>query len=498
MKRFLLFASLCVLCFSVFVPPKASAAAVPLRLTAQGVKVLTGIGAKAGIKHGSRDAAEVAAKRWNLDLYNEMKKMDEESKAFYNNVLNRMNTADVVEIPSKPGWGKVLVDAALFATGADMLLEGYNHIQKRVNEKKFVDAMAAGTGFNPDVHLRSYGILNDWVLLTREGVVQYMLGTGTFNDSTSKTFTWNADNYDVDDLIDNYFAITGSTVIAGQTVLNVFVTVVTTDMTSQYQGTYTLPNKMTEADLVATAPAVEAVKYPGPTVPLSIPDIIGPYVNPPGISAPGATPIPVEVPDLVEIEIPLGDNWNPDEVYENNPVGDLAPAPEPVPDPNADPGKNPVPEAGPDPGKDLNPEPEAEPVPETESPIPKPPDGTVPESPQGCKPQADDLLGLFINFLVGDIDCINWSKLRQAGGFYTNKFPFSIPWDVGRALTATFGGLNTDGEPPVFKLKIKDFETDISVPEEFHPWFKIFRGFILIMFDLGLVWSVRKMLGGAQ
>lgn len=111
------------------------------------------------------------------------------------------------------------------------------------------------------------------------------------------------------------------------------------------------------------------------------------------------------------------------------------------------------------------------------------------------------LVGVFTDGLVGDISSIQWQKLMDVGYNMTNKFPFSIPWDVGRAFDAVFGGISGGG-PPVWEFQInwlgRQYVFSISIPEYFLDWFAFVRTFILVVFDIGIILSVRQWLGGAS
>lgn len=98
---------------------------------------------------------------------------------------------------------------------------------------------------------------------------------------------------------------------------------------------------------------------------------------------------------------------------------------------------------------------------------------------------------------IPDPNTIQWEKLKMPFDALTRAFPFSIPWDVGRALDAVFGDLST-GEVPVWKLPIYGEEFEITIPELFvNDWLPFFRAFILIVFDIGIVYAIRKWFGGA-
>lgn len=92
---------------------------------------------------------------------------------------------------------------------------------------------------------------------------------------------------------------------------------------------------------------------------------------------------------------------------------------------------------------------------------------------------------------------INFQPLLLAGGTFTEKFPFSIPWDVGRQLSV----FNVEPQSPVFKvdksidvfgydMKMK-FDIDFSA---FDGLAVIARWFLLIAFDIGMILGIRRLL----
>ena len=98
--------------------------------------------------------------------------------------------------------------------------------------------------------------------------------------------------------------------------------------------------------------------------------------------------------------------------------------------------------------------------------------------------------------LLGSLQ-FNWAKLKLAGISFTFAFPFSLPWDVGRAFDAVFGGFDTTN-PPQWVLTLAGESWTIKMPQMLLDWFPITRVMLLILFDIGLIYSIRKLLGGAS
>ncbi|MFD3274583.1 hypothetical protein ACE3MS_31305 [Paenibacillus dendritiformis] len=94
---------------------------------------------------------------------------------------------------------------------------------------------------------------------------------------------------------------------------------------------------------------------------------------------------------------------------------------------------------------------------------------------------------------------INWEPLKLAGSVFTNKFPFSIPWDIKRQLDV----FNVAPQAPVFSIDKPDFlkiaghtyplkmKIDLS---SFDVVAAITRWFLIIAFDLGVILSMRRFM----
>lgn len=90
---------------------------------------------------------------------------------------------------------------------------------------------------------------------------------------------------------------------------------------------------------------------------------------------------------------------------------------------------------------------------------------------------------------------INFAPLQVAGEMLTNKFPFSIPWDIKRQLSI----FDITPQTPEFDVNIKVpiFSTDYDM--KFRIDFSMFDGlaamvrwFLIIAFDVALILSLRK------
>jgi len=96
-----------------------------------------------------------------------------------------------------------------------------------------------------------------------------------------------------------------------------------------------------------------------------------------------------------------------------------------------------------------------------------------------------------------DITKIRWDKLRLSGQLFTTAFPFSLPFDIAKALDAVFGGLTSTDIPD---LNIVMFDTNfvIRFPQILKEYLVFIRSMMLIIFDVSLVYAIRKWFGGAS
>lgn len=97
---------------------------------------------------------------------------------------------------------------------------------------------------------------------------------------------------------------------------------------------------------------------------------------------------------------------------------------------------------------------------------------------------------------------INWDKLKFSGEIFTTAFPFSLPWDVSRALDATFGGISSTNVPD-FEFEIRNFTGEkvkkiIVIPDQVTNMLPFVRSFIIIIFDVSIIYAIRRLFGGAS
>lgn len=97
---------------------------------------------------------------------------------------------------------------------------------------------------------------------------------------------------------------------------------------------------------------------------------------------------------------------------------------------------------------------------------------------------------------------INWDKLKYSGDLFTTAFPFSLPWDIANALDATFGGLGNTSVPD-FDFKLKNLNGEIValkivIPDAITNQLPFVRAVFLIIFDISIIYAIRRLLGGAS
>lgn len=471
-----------------FIPPKKVNAAAPVfaRIVggSVGERVLLGVMEKQGVKFATKTAREKAVERWNMDLYKKIQdanKIGDELKAQelarFQKTLADLKAPDVK--PKKNGLGEVILGGALFLTGLDLVKDFADKIN---DANTFDQKMESMQEIEKAIESGEY--------ITQYGPLGYIVHDPLDID-------WGIDtNGEPDPEIGGYPYNSILGFASGVVVLHYFITSVqiVEQNSKAMKVTY---SKDVRWKVGANTYRQEETrsfylnkKYYTPEafghkVVESVPKINElPEITPVFIPSPDTMPeeVPITIPDNLEVPFP----WN--EPFPEGPITETPPLPED--------NVNPVPNPNPNTGTDLNPIPDTSPLPE---PLPEPlPDEPLPPDSEACKSPATDLLSFFKDSLIGNFACFNWTKLKMSGAFFTNKFPFSIPWDIGRALSATFGGLTPTDEIPSYQLKIFDWEHELTIPDYFAKWFKMIRVMLLVMFDIGLVWSVRKMLGGAS
>lgn len=327
-----------IISFSIFTFHPGAAHAAIIEGTAArvledtvGERVLAAVAEKAGVKYLTKTARKEAVKRWNLEMYqaiNDAKAAGTDTTVLENTAKGFANYTDanVIPLPDKPGFGKVMVDATLFLTGADLLVSGANAIYNASQAQTMIsvaseysDAIKAGQLVTSVYGAQSY--YADGYL--QFGFVDYADPFGhptsaiMFDSVVQKTMMNFAD-------ITAYSLVNGVITVSGVWHYN---TVGTKDFTNLSFG---IPNWITSVPDFRTDSFVPDAS--------TTPEInLTPWAQ--ELANTGQTT--QTVPNQVPVEIPLTSGY-PEQITTpwNDPVPDLGtdPVPDPPPDPQPAPG----------------------------------------------------------------------------------------------------------------------------------------------------------------
>ena len=96
---------------------------------------------------------------------------------------------------------------------------------------------------------------------------------------------------------------------------------------------------------------------------------------------------------------------------------------------------------------------------------------------------------------------INWDKLKYSGEIFTTAFPFSLPFDIYNALNASFVDVSqadfTGWDLPI-NFNNKTYKFKVKIPDAILFYLPFWNSFVLIMFDVSLIYAIRKWFGGAS
>lgn len=93
---------------------------------------------------------------------------------------------------------------------------------------------------------------------------------------------------------------------------------------------------------------------------------------------------------------------------------------------------------------------------------------------------------------------INWEPMRNIPAGITTAFPFSLPWDVSRAIeTLTVTGQRPDFEIE-FQVNGKKYKQQLPFADYMDPLVPFIRSGIVFLFTFGLIFATRKLFGGAK
>lgn len=184
-------------------------------------------------------------------------------------------------------------------------------------------------------------------------------------------------------------------------------------------------------------------------------------------------------------QAPNGDGYvwqkpNGTEVPEENVIPKPNEEPKVTPSPSGTPQYTPAPTPS-------NPAPEPVPLqPDPNAPPANPPPTTDP--PPGVPPDAP-ACDSKLQFPI-------FSPLKET---FSTSFPFSIPWDIERAVHAAFGEIGN--KKPEFTLNLKfmgeNNEVKITMPAFFDSWKPFTDSFLLFTFDILIMFGIYRFVKGA-
>ena len=192
---------------------------------------------------------------------------------------------------------------------------------------------------------------------------------------------------------------------------------------------------------------------------------------------------PILDPSTQKIALPQKSVLPPDYSYDPEEQVIKSPTGEPVTDVTT------IPEFTPDPI--LKPSPDGTViVDDVPTDIPVPPDGITPDEPTDPPGGVEG----------GTPSEIEWEKLKAIPALFTMKFPFSLPWDAKRFMEGVFGDIPEAGEfaVDIDELMGINFDLHIRLPDYFDNLFDFSRTATVILFDLGLIYGLYRLLGGAS
>ncbi len=135
--------------------------AVKVVAGSQAERVLIAVGEKAGARIAGRTSQQIAIQRWNLQAYQAAVDAGQIEKA--NKLaafVDEANKAQIIPIPDKPGFGKIVISTVGFLTGLDMVVSTFNAIKDGYNAQKTIAVMDQGGTFQANTVYQSYKSVN--------------------------------------------------------------------------------------------------------------------------------------------------------------------------------------------------------------------------------------------------------------------------------------------------------------------------------------------------
>lgn len=487
MKRAIIIITIFMIIVNLF-PVQTSANAVVFSRIVKGSvgeRVVAGIAEKAGVKYATKSAREKAVQKWNLEMYEKIehyKKLGDDIRARelaeFQAQLANLNERNL-QASSKQGFGKTVISAGLFLTGLDIFYDIKNELDEALITEKNIAVMEGLEDiYETGEFYSSYGpiVVNytdapawfRWTIqwdsypYTWEGPAIIRIQKKKWYEGEPISFTFTRPELikpiDVSESSNPeglQFYLYVGTYVAVYKQSDGAVTTKTGEYTLNYPAFNLSEKDFAVKDLAPN-------EYPMPEI-VEVPDLVP-------IRETGQVPenfpneIPIEIPESNDYPEIIPEPWNdPLEIPKSEPEPEPNPNPWPTPDPIDDPWGDILP--GQEPIEPIAP--------------PEVPEETTPDS-------------------CSKWDFKNW---RSLGSNVTTKFPFSIPWDVARAFQAIFGDMESG--TPSWEFTIgssfnKPHTVTISIPDFFLEWQGFVKTFLLITFDIGLIYAIRKWLGGAS
>lgn len=93
-------------------------------------------------------------------------------------------------------------------------------------------------------------------------------------------------------------------------------------------------------------------------------------------------------------------------------------------------------------------------------------------------------------------DQIKLPSFKPIGNAFTTSFPFSIPWDIKRAIDSAFGGVGDT--KPEFALTMFGDGVVLTVPDMIDSWMPFLRGFLVLAFDISILYLFYRFMKGGD
>lgn len=93
-------------------------------------------------------------------------------------------------------------------------------------------------------------------------------------------------------------------------------------------------------------------------------------------------------------------------------------------------------------------------------------------------------------------DKIKLPSFKPIGNAFTTSFPFSIPWDIKRAIDSAFGGVGDT--KPSFALTMFGDGVILTVPDMIDNWMPFLRGFLVLAFDISILYLFYRFMKGGE